>query len=252
MAKGPSKYLVEMKGITKSFKGNLALKSVDFRIGHKEVVALVGDNGAGKSTLIKILTGLYQPDEGEIYFDGKKVKFSSPADSRKLGFEVVSQTGALIDEMDVTENFFLGNPITKNFGFIKVLDTKKMKEVAKQYLEDIGIHVKSMDQKVGTMSGGEKQAVSIGRCMNFGSKLLLLDEPTSALSIGETEKVLNYIKGAKKKGFSVVVVSHIIRHIYPVADRFVILDKGKKSGDFEKSKISRKQVEEMIVRGRLG
>lgn len=251
MSKNRSKYLVEMKGISKSFKEVQALKNVDFRVGHREVVALVGDNGAGKSTLIKIMIGLYRPDKGEIYFDGKMVKFRSPADSRKLGCEVVQQTGALIDEMNTAENFFLGNPITKKIGFIKILDKKKMKEVSKKYLKEIGIHLRSLDQKVKTLSGGERQAVSIGRCMNFGSKLLLLDEPTAALSIGETEKVLKYIKGAKKQGFSIVIVSHIIRHIYPVADRFVILDKGKKLGGFKKDETSRKQIEEMIVRGRL-
>lgn len=242
---------VMLRGIYKSFGTVEALRGVDFIVYENEVVGLVGDNGAGKSTLIKILTGVYQPDKGEIYYRGRKIRFSSPAEARKLGIEAVHQTGATIDELSVWENFFLGRELTKKFGPVRLLDKRKMRQITRETLAIVGINLDSVDRPIGTLSGGQRQAVVIGRAMYFGGELLVLDEPTAALSIRETDQVLSYIEAVKRQGCSVVLVSHFIRHVYPVADRFVILERGEKIGDFPKEKITRKELEEIIVQGRL-
>lgn len=243
--------LVEMKNIHKSFGTVQALKGVDFTVYENEVVGLVGDNGAGKSTLVKILTGVYQPDEGEIYYRGRRVKFSSPADAHALGIEPVHQSGATIDEMNIWENFFLGREITKRLLFVQLLDKKKMRRITKEMLKKLGIELDSVDRPIGTLSGGQRQAVVIGRAVYFGGELLVLDEPTAALSLKETERVLEYIENVKRLGRSVILISHLTLHVYPVADRFVILDRGEKIGDFPKEQITRKELEELIVRGRM-
>ncbi|KXA90654.1 hypothetical protein AKJ62_00365 [candidate division MSBL1 archaeon SCGC-AAA259D14] len=242
--------IAEMKNISKSFGEVQALKNVDFNVGQNEVVGLVGDNGAGKTTLIKILTGVYKPDEGEIYYKGNRVKFSSPAESRDLGIEPVHQKGTTIAEMQVWENFFLGRELRKNIGPFKFLDKEKMKQVCRETLKEIGIDI-SPEAELGNLSGGEAQSVAIGRSMYFGGELLVMDEPTASLSLKETEKVLKYIRGAKEQGYSIILISHLTRHVYPAADRFVILEKGEKIGDFEKSEITRKELEKTIVSGRL-
>ncbi|HXL01923.1 MAG TPA: ATP-binding cassette domain-containing protein [Candidatus Atribacteria bacterium] len=242
---------VEMKDIYKSFGNVQALRGVDFTVYENEVVGLVGDNGAGKSTLVKILTGVYQPDRGEIYYRGQKVKLSSPADAHALGIEPVHQSGATIDEMVVWENFFLGRELVRKFFFTELLDKKEMRRITQETLRQLGIELDSVDRPIGTLSGGQRQAVAIGRAIHFGGELLVLDEPTAALSLKETEKVLKYIEGVKKLGRSVILISHLTLHVYPIADRFVILDRGEKIGDFPKEQISRKELEEIIVRGRM-
>ena len=242
---------VEMKDIYKSFGNVQALRGVDFTVYENEVVGLVGDNGAGKSTLVKILTGVYQPDRGEIYYRGQKVKLSSPADAHALGIEPVHQSGATIDEMVVWENFFLGRELVRKFFFTELLDKKEMRRITQETLRQLGTELDSVDRPIGTLSGGQRQAVAIGRAIHFGGELLVLDEPTAALSLKETEKVLKYIEGVKKLGRSVILISHLTLHVYPIADRFVILDRGEKIGDFPKEQISRKELEEIIVRGRM-
>lgn len=244
--------IVEMKNISKRFGEIQALKKVDFTVRANEIVGLVGDNGSGKTTLIKILTGVCKKDEGTIYYKGEKVDINSPAEAIKLGIEAVHQRGALIDGMSIKENFFLGREIVKKYGPIRLLDDKEMREICMKYLNDLGLHIDSVDRDIATLSGGERQAVAIGRCMYFGGELLVLDEPTTALSIRETEKVLEYVRNAKKMGRSVIFISHLIRHVYPVVDRFVVLDRGKKIGDFKKSEISREELEAIIVSGRIG
>jgi len=242
---------VEMRDIHKSFGNVQALRGVDFTVYENEVVGLVGDNGAGKSTLVKILTGIYQPDRGEIYYRGQRVKFSSPADAHALGIEPVHQSGATIDEISVWENFFLGRELVKDLFFIKLLDKRQMRRITQETLSKLGIELDSVDRPIGTLSGGQRQAVVIGRAVHFGGELLVLDEPTAALSLKETERVLKYIEGVKKLGRSVILISHLTLHVYPIADRFVILDRGEKIGDFPKEQISRKELEEIIVRGRM-
>lgn len=245
---GNKKLLVEMRKISKSFDGFWALKSVDFEVGYSEIVALVGDNGAGKSTLIKILTGVYLLDEGEIYIEGKKLKFSSPAEARSIGIETVHQRLGLVTAMSVTENFFLGKEIAKRVGPLHILDKKKMNEITRNILKDIGIRIGSPEKRVvSTLSGGEQQAVSIGRCIYFGGKLAILDEPTASLSLAETQKVIESIRGMKRRGLSIIFISHNLAHVWPVADRFVVLDRGLKVGDFKKSETSRQEIRKLIM-----
>lgn len=244
---GKKRPIVEMRKISKSFDGFWALKGVDFKVNYNEIVGLVGDNGAGKSTLIKVLTGVYPPDKGEIYFEGKKRKFS-PKKARDLGIETVHQRLGLVGPMNIMENFFLGKEITKRMGPFNILDKRKMNETCKNTLKDLGIRIRSPEkQKVSTLSGGEQQAVSMGRCIHFGVKLAVLDEPTASLSIKETEKVIESIRGMKRRGLSIILISHNLSHVWPVADRFVILDHGRKVGDFKKEKTSREELRKLIM-----
>ena len=242
-----SEYLVEMRGIKKSFGRVQALKGVDFHVKRQEIVGLLGDNGAGKSTLIKILVGYHQPDEGEVYFEGKKVFFKSPWDSRKVGIETVYQDLALVNLMPIWRNFFLGREIIRRIGPVKILDVGKMKKIAREVLRDIGIFIRSADETVAFLSGGERQAVAIARAIHFGAKLLILDEPTAALSVGETRKVLEHILEAKKRGISVIFITHNIYHVYEVADRLVLLEKGEKIGDYDKKDVTPEKVMDIIA-----
>jgi simple sugar transport system ATP-binding protein len=242
--------LVDMRGISKYFGHVVALDAVDFTVRRQEVVGLLGDNGAGKSTLIKILTGLYPPDDGTIQFDGEAVNFRSPSDARELGIETVYQDLALVRLMSIERNFFLAREPLRSVGPFKLLDKARMAQVCRAALEQIGISVRSTQDEVSTLSGGERQSISIGRAVHFGVKLLILDEPTSALSVKETEKVLGYVTEAKSRGLSVIFITHNIYHVYPVADRFTILSHGGKLGDFTKAEVTPDQISRMLVTGR--
>ncbi|MGQ9625642.1 MAG: ATP-binding cassette domain-containing protein [Anaerolineae bacterium] len=248
MAEGNSP-LIEMKNISKNFGHVRALCNVDFTVWRQEVVGLLGDNGAGKSTLIKILNGLYPPDEGEIYLEGRRVYFSSPSEARALGIETVYQDLALVELMSIDRNFFLGREPVYQLGPFKFLDKRRMEETCRDCLGEIGIRIRSPREEVSILSGGERQSIAIGRAIHFGVKLLILDEPTSALSVKETRKVLNYVTEAKNRGLSVIFITHNIYHVYPVADRFTILSHGGKLGDFKKEEVSPEDISEMIVSG---
>ena len=241
--------LVEMTNISKSFGHVQALQDVDFTVGRQEIVGLLGDNGAGKSTLIKILNGLYPPDTGEIRLEGEPVSFKSPGDARAEGIETVYQDLALVALMSIDRNFFLGHEALKQVGPFKFLDKKYMRETCDKALADIGIQLRSTREEVAVLSGGERQSISIGRAIHFGVKLLILDEPTSSLSIKETEKVLNYVTEAKHRGLSVIFITHNIYHVYPVSDRFTILSHGGKLGDFAKEDVTPEHISRMIVTG---
>lgn len=236
--------LVEMRNIKKNFGRVQALRGVDFHLGRKEIVGLLGDNGAGKSTLIKILVGYEKADEGEIYFEGKKIVFNSPKEAREMGIETVYQDLALVNLLPIWRNFFLGREITKGVA----LSIDEMKKITYEYLREIGIFVRSPDETVFFLSGGERQAIAIARAMYFGAKLLILDEPTAALSVGETKKVLEHIKNVKERGLSVIFITHNIYHVYEVADRLVILEKGIKIGDFKKEEVTPQEIMSMIAK----
>ncbi len=227
-----------MKNIHKWFgEGVHALKGVDFSIDFPgECVGLVGDNGAGKSTLIKILTGFISPDEGEIYFNGEKVKFKSPKEARKAGIETVYQEQALAEDLSVTRNIFLGEEKTKKIGFlpIPILDEEKMEEESKSLMEDIGLNVSSMEQEARFCSGGERQGIAIARSMYFDADVVILDEPTRALGTTGTRKVLDLVEGLREEDIASIFITHNLHHVYPVADRFVLLERGRKL--FEKPK----------------
>jgi simple sugar transport system ATP-binding protein len=226
-----------------------ALKDVDITLERGEVVGLVGDNGAGKSTLIKILSGVYQPDSGELRFEGRKVELDSPRDARKLGIETVYQDLALVETMSIARNFFLGAEPRKRVGPFNLLDTGKMHHATEEMLRDIGITVRTANQEVSTLSGGERQAIAIGRTMHFGGKLLILDEPTSALSVHETNKVLSYINEARNSGLAVIFITHNLYHVYPVADKIVVLEHGRKAGEFRKEETNVEELMNIIVHG---
>jgi simple sugar transport system ATP-binding protein len=246
-----SERLVEMRDIYKSFGRVKALNGVDFHVDKGEIVGLLGDNGAGKSTLIKTLTGVHTPTSGEIFFEGRRVTIPSPHVARELGIETVYQDFALVPLMSIARNFWLGREPTRRLGPFKLLDLPRMAEESRDALRDVGIHIRNADEEVGKMSGGERQSIAIGRAVYFGKKLLILDEPTSALSVGETRKVMEYTRAAKAKGMGVIFISHNIGQVHDIADRFTIISHGRKVGDFHKEEVSEEEVANMVMTGEV-
>jgi len=243
------KYLIQMKNIQKSFGGVVALDGVDFELGDNEVVGLVGDNGAGKSTLIKILSGVFPPDEGEIFIRGKKVERGySVRKAHKLKIETVHQERALGEMQSMWRNIFAGRQITNRLGFIKIDKAKEeTRKIMTEMMRFTGGGV-SPDSTVGKLSGGEKQGVTIGRALYFKADLIILDEPTMALSIQETAKVLDFVRAIKREGKSAIYISHNIYLLYPVCERFVLLDRGRVIREFQKSEVSRDKLTEEMVK----
>ena len=239
--------VVTMEGITKRFGTITALDNVSFTVNKHEVVGLLGDNGAGKSTLIKVLTGVHPPSSGQIYFEGKPVVIRSPRDARALGIETCYQDLALVPLMSITRNFYLGRELMMGIGPVRWLDVPEMDRQAREALKDIGIHIRSPNEKVGRLSGGERQSIAIGRARFFGAKLLILDEPTSALSVGETRKVINYTLNAKERGLSVIFITHNVGHVYQVADRFVIIRRGTMVGSYSREEVDEKDIADLIT-----
>ena len=234
--------LLEAKSVTKYFGTITALENVNLKIHEGECLGVVGDNGAGKTTLMKVLSGLYKPSSGSLYFDGKKEILESPKDSQELGLEMVYQDLALAGNLPIGENIFLGREPTKNLGFIKLLDFKKIKELTDAHLGKLKINVKSADQKVEELSGGQRQAVAIARSTAFNAKVVIMDEPTAALAIKEVGKVLDLINSLKKTGVGVIVISHRMDDIFAVCDRVMALFQGTNFAESELSKTSRDEV----------
>jgi len=247
------KHLVQMENIHKSFGEVVALDGVDFVVGDNEIIGLVGDNGAGKSTLIKILSGVFPPDEGEMFIRGKKVEGGySVRGAHKLKIETVYQEKALGEMQSIWRNIFAGRQITNRLGFIKVDKAKEeTQKIMRTMMRFTGGGV-SPDATVGTLSGGEKQGVAIGRALYFDADLIILDEPTIALSIQEAGKVLDFVRAIKREGKSSIYISHNIYHVYPVSDRFVLLDRGRVVGEFKRSEISREKLIEELVKVERG
>ena len=241
-------YRLELKGVSKSFGEVQSLRKVDFRLGQNEVVGLLGDNGAGKSTLIKIITGYYRPDEGEIYFSGQKVDNLSVPKARALGVETVYQERALAELQTLWRNIFLGRELNNRWG---LLDVKKMKEETHNLMvHSMGFTstAVSPDSKIGTFSGGEKQGVAIVRALYFDADIIVLDEPTMGLSLKETRKLLEFVSGIKEAGKAAVFIDHNIFHVYSVADRVVVLDRGRVAGEFRTADISLDELMEKMYR----
>ncbi|MBN2736240.1 MAG: sugar ABC transporter ATP-binding protein [Spirochaetales bacterium] len=226
-----------------------ALKEIDFEVGSNEVVGLIGDNGAGKSSLIKIITGVYPPTSGNFYIKGKKIdpRSFSVKQAQNMGIATVYQDRSLAEKQDLWRNFFIGRQITNAFGFINV---KKEKAIAKEILlntigfRGVGITV---DSKVSTLSGGERQGIAIGRAMYFDSDLIILDEPTVALSLKEIKKVINFVEKIKENNKASIFISHNIADVYSVSDRFVVLDRGEVVGNIPKSDISLKDLNTFLL-----
>ncbi len=242
-----NKSLLRLENITKNFGNVKVLKEINIEINTGEVVALIGDNGAGKSTLIKVITGVHSPNSGKLFFKEEEVKIKSVSQSRKMGIETVYQERALCDQQELYRNIFAGREITNMFGFINI---KKQRKEAEKILRDyIGFTSEAItvDSPVSGLSGGEKQGVAFGRSLYFDSDLIILDEPTMGLSIQETEKVLNFVRGLKDKNKSAIFIDHNIFHVYGTADRFIILDRGEIVGQFKKEEISRDDLVKKMI-----
>lgn len=238
-------YLVKMESISKHFGGVKALDKVNFKVRYNEVVGLVGDNGAGKSTLIKILAGVYSYDEGEIYFNGEKIKIDNPRDAKELGIETVYQDLALAPNISAFQNVFLGREIYKQgIGkFLKILDKKTMQSRCISLLESLSIEIGSVKMRVDNLSGGQRQSVAIAKSLYSNPRLLIMDEPTTAISVRERQKVLELMRDLSQKGISVIFISHTLQEIFMVAHRVVILRRGV---DVAHKKISETTIDEVI------
>jgi simple sugar transport system ATP-binding protein len=238
--------LLALHNINKSFGPLKALTDLSFEVGHSEVVGLLGDNGAGKSTTVNMLSGIHQPTSGYISVDGQRQDFANRRDSAEAGIETIYQNTALVDCLSISRNIFLGRELTTRFGF---LDLKQMREIAMQVLES-AVHISgidSPDKLVGDLSGGQKQAVAIARAVFFKRRVLLLDEPTSALSVRETEALLNQVLKLKAEGVSSVLVTHNLYHAYQVCDRFVIMSHGTKVFDVARADTTIEELTQHVV-----
>lgn len=241
--------LVEMRSIVKSFGPVSALRSVDFSVGYAEVVGLVGDNGAGKSTLMKILTGVYQPDAGQIWLEGRRVHFHSPLDSRRAGIEMVYQDLGLAENLDTVANLFLGREVCRSMGPFRLLDEAAMEHRARQHLAALRVELPSLRLPVERLSGGQRQAVAIARSTAFAAKLVIMDEPTASLAVVEARKVLELIRRLKDQGVSVVFISHRLQDVLEVADHVVVLNRGRVAGVLDGRTARMEDVVALIVGG---
>ena len=241
--------LLEVRNVGKYFGNVIALKDVSTVVNSGQVTCVLGDNGAGKSTLIKILSGVHEHDEGEVLLDGEPTSFSSPRAAKEAGIATVYQDLATVPLMAIWRNFFLGSEPLKGAGPLRRIDIKQAKSVMREEMAKMGIDVRDPDQMVGTLSGGERQAVSIARAVYFGAKVLILDEPTSALGVKQSGVVLRYVVQARDRGLGVIFITHNPHHAYPVGDRFVVLNRGKLLGDWRKGEISRDELVKMMSGG---
>jgi simple sugar transport system ATP-binding protein len=238
--------------VSKRFGGVHALERVSFELHRGEVLALAGDNGAGKSTLIKTVSGVHQPDEGEILYDGEPVRFANPRAARERGIETIYQDLALADNLDVGENVFLGRePERRVLGLLPRLDRAAMRRAAHEVLEtlDIDIPARKLGQPVRNLSGGQRQAVAIGRAIYWKAELLIMDEPTAALGVPEQRKVRELIQRLKQQNVAIIFISHNLQDIFAVADRILVLRRGIKAGERRPSETSGDEIVKLMVGG---
>ncbi|MFD1930195.1 MULTISPECIES: ATP-binding cassette domain-containing protein [Nonomuraea] len=238
--------ILQTQGIGKSFGSVLALREVSMSVTAGQVTCVLGDNGAGKSTLIKILSGVHQHDSGSLLVDGQETRLTSPRDALDRGIATVYQDLAMIPLMSVWRNFFLGSEPVKSLGRFDVATARR---VARDELRAMGIDIRDVDQPVGTLSGGERQSVAIARAVHFGARVLILDEPTSALGVKQAGVVLRYIARARDRGLGVVFITHNPHHAYPVGDRFLLLNRGTSLGEYGKADISRQELTALMAGG---
>jgi ABC-type sugar transport system ATPase subunit len=219
--------------LTKHFGGLVAVDNVSLDVSAGEVIGLVGDNGAGKSTFIKMISGVYQPDGGEIYFNGQNVTFDDPRLARDLGIETIYQDLALAENLDVGANIFLGREVKRAYagGLIKTLDRRKMRDESASVLDRLDIKIPSLAQQIRNLSGGQRQTVAIARSIYWNAKVMIMDEPTAALGVSEQRKVLTLVRTLSSQGVPVIIISHNMQDVFAVADRIVILRRGKKVGE---------------------
>jgi simple sugar transport system ATP-binding protein len=244
-----SQSLLKMVGIHKWFGQVHALRGVDFEVTKGEVVGLVGDNGAGKSTLIKVASGYHRADEGQIFFEGQEVKIHSTKNTRDLGIETVYQEQALAPHLSIARNIFMGREPSTFLGF---MDTETMNNRSMDALTGMGLKLRSPNTMVSTLSGGQRQGVAIARALNFKAKLVILDEPTIALSVKEVQEVLEFVRGLKEKDIAVIYITHALYHVYSVADRIVVMAHGKTLEDVPTRDTSVDELSDIIVKSTLG
>lgn len=241
--------LIELRDIEKHFGAVIALAGVSLSVYPGECHCLLGDNGAGKSTFIKTMAGVHKPTKGQIFMGGQEVFFNSARDAIEAGIATVYQDLAMIPLMSVTRNFWMGREPKKRVGLINVMDFDKANGVTMEEMKKMGINLREPDQAVGTLSGGERQTVAIARAVYFGAKVLILDEPTSALGVRQTSNVLATIDKVRKKGIGVVFISHNVRHAMAVGDRFTVLNRGQTLGTALRGEIEPEALQEMMAGG---
>lgn len=239
---------LRMENIHKFYGSVHALKGVDFEVGSNEVVGLIGDNGAGKSTLVGIIAGSIPKSAGRIFIKGKEVEINSVKAARELGIEMVYQDQAVVETLSVAKNIFLGRELLRP-GLIKLLDMKSMRSEADRITQSLGLNIASPDQEVRFCSGGERQGVAIARAMYFKAELVILDEPTAALSVSGAQKVLEFVRQLKESRVSVIFISHNLHHVYPIADRIVVFSRGQKVADMRKEETSIEECEQIQILG---
>jgi simple sugar transport system ATP-binding protein len=240
--------ILSVRNVSKHFGGVQALNKVSFDIHPGEVVALAGDNGAGKSTVIKAISGVFQYEDGEILLDGKPTQFSSPQEARDSGIETIYQDLSLADNLSIGANIFLGRePMKKLFGFLPVIDRQKMAEAAKETMQSLDFHVSRLDAPVAAFSGGQRQAVAIGRAIFWNARLVIMDEPTAALGVPEQLKVMSLIQSLKAHGKGVIFISHNLRDIFEVADRIVVFRHGENAGERRPADTTSDEIVRLMV-----
>ena len=225
--------LLQAINLTKRFGGLTAVDNVSVDVNKGEVMGLVGDNGAGKSTLIKMISGVYQPNDGEIIYDGRKVTFNNPREARDMGIETIYQDLALAENLDVGANIFLGREVKRSYigGLVKTLDRNKMRDESEAVLDRLDIRVPYLNQQIRNLSGGQRQAVAIARTIYWNARLVIMDEPTAALGVSEQHKLLRTVRSLAEQGVPVIMISHNMQDVFAVSDRIVVLRRGKKVGD---------------------
>ena len=238
--------ILSLKNISKNFGAIEALNSVDLNLDKGQVVGLMGDNGAGKSTLVKIIAGVYPANSGEIIYNNQKVKFAKPIDARNNGIEVVYQDLALCDNLTAAANIFLSRELFKKFFYIPFLDYKKMYDVSKELFDELKSETRPRDE-VKTMSGGQRQAVAIARTKLTDAKIVLMDEPTAAISVRQVAEVLDYIRQLRDQGISIILISHRMPDVFEVSDRIVVLRRGSKVADKKITDSSPEEVTGLIT-----
>ena len=241
--------LLEAHDVSKYFGAVVALEGVSLTVRAGAVTCLLGDNGAGKSTLIKTLSGVHQPDKGTLAVDGQPVEFGSPRDALDAGIATVYQDLSVMPLMSITRNFFLGNEPTHGIGPFKRFDLPKAAGVAREEMKRIGIDVRDTDQAVGTLSGGERQTLAIARAEYFGARVLILDEPTSALGVKQSAIVLRHIVAARNRGLGVIFITHNVSHALPIGDTFTILSRGRTGGQFNRGEVDADQLHSQMGGG---
>ncbi len=241
--------LIQMKHIEKHFGSVIALAGVSVDVFAGECHCLLGDNGAGKSTFIKTMSGVYKPTSGEIMFEGRPMNFADPRDAIAAGIATVHQHLAMIPLMSVSRNFFMGNEPLRKIGPMKFFDHNFANRVTMEEMRKMGINLRGPDQAVGTLSGGERQTVAIARAVYFGAKVLILDEPTSALGVRQTANVLSTIDKVRKQGIGVVFITHNVRHAMAVGDRFTVLNRGKTVGTARRGEITPEELQDLMAGG---